>query len=236
MSAFGKDGWLGRWSRRKTEVGKAARASTGAKARPEPSPLPASPRETREMAAEAAPAAPPAAAGRSDKMSGETEAGARHASGPEANDETAKLPPIETLSYDSDFKPYLASGVPEGLRREALRKLWRSDPVLANLDGLNDYDEDYSLVGKLPEVVGTLFQAGRGMVAPSEESEGAVATRAAAPGDGTRSAPEAESPESASEASRDAVALPRQLGHDGRDKTEEEARKSDLTGKKTEIA
>jgi hypothetical protein len=236
MSALGKDGWLGRWSRRKTEAAKAARSSTGAKARPEPTPLPASPRETREEAAEAAPAAPPSAVGGSDKVSGETEASSGHASGPEANDEAARLPPVETLSYDSDFKPYLASGVPEGLRREALQKLWRSNPVLANLDGLNDYDEDYSLIGKLPEVVGTLFQVGRGMVAPPEESAGAAATRAAGPGDGTRGAPEAESPESASEASRDAVASPSQLQQDGLDKTEEEAGKNDLTEKKTEIA
>ncbi len=236
MSAFGKDGWLGRWSRRKIEAGKAARSSSGAKAMPELSPLPASPRETRGEAADAAPAGPASAAGGSDKASGETEAGACHESGPEANDEVAKLPPVETLSYDSDFKPYLASGVPEGLRREALRKLWRSNPMLANLDGLNDYDEDYSLVGKLPQVVSTLFQVGRGMVAPPEESAGAVATRAAAPSAGARGAPEADSPESASEASRDAVASPRQLAQDGLDKTEKDVRKSDPMGKKTEIA
>ncbi|HXQ66738.1 MAG TPA: DUF3306 domain-containing protein [Alphaproteobacteria bacterium] len=236
MSAFGKDGWLGRWSRRKTEAGKAARSSSGAKAMPEPSPLPASPRETRGEAADAAPAGPASAAGGSDKASGETEAGACHESGPEANDEVAKLPPVETLSYDSDFKPYLASGVPEGLRREALRKLWRSNPMLANLDGLNDYDEDYSQVGKLPEAVKTLFQVGRGMVAPPEESAGAVATRAAAPSAGARGAPEADSPESASEASRDAVASPRQLEQDGLDKTEKDVRKNDIGEKKTGIA
>jgi len=236
MSAFGKDSWLGRWSRRKAEAGKAARPSTGHKARPEPSPVSASPRETKEEAAEAAPAGPPTAAGGSESASGETEAAACHARGPEANDETARLPSIETLSYDSDFKPYLASGVPEGLRREALRKLWRSDPVLANLDGLNDYDEDYSLIGKLPQAVDTLFQVGRGMVPPTEESAGAEAARTAAPGDGRYGAPEADSPKDGSRASRDAVALPRQLEQGGLDKTEEEARKNDLAEKKTDIA
>ncbi|MFQ5765526.1 MAG: DUF3306 domain-containing protein, partial [Rhodospirillales bacterium] len=55
------------------------------------------------------------------------------------------------LDKDSDFTPFMAENVPEFLRRQALRVLWRSDPVLANLDGLNDYDEDFSLatlVGK----------------------------------------------------------------------------------------
>ena len=190
MSAFGKDGWLGRWSRRKTEAARAERSSTAPKAMLEPSPLPASPRETREEAAEAAPPAPISAAGGRGKASSETQAGECHESGPEANDETAKLPPVATLSYDSDFKPFLASGVPEGLRREALRKLWRSNPMLANLDGLNDYDEDYSLVGKLPEVVSTLFQVGRGMVPPAEESGEAEPSRAAAAGAVARGTPE----------------------------------------------
>jgi hypothetical protein len=45
----------------------------------------------------------------------------------------------------------MREGVPEALRNRALRKLWLSDPVLANLDGLNDYDEDF--VAELKEGV-----------------------------------------------------------------------------------
>jgi hypothetical protein len=41
----------------------------------------------------------------------------------------------------------MKQAVPEELRRLALRKLWRSDPVLANVDGLNDYDLDYTKLG-----------------------------------------------------------------------------------------
>jgi hypothetical protein len=37
----------------------------------------------------------------------------------------------------------MAKGVPKALRNQALKKLWRSNPILANLDGLNDYDLDY---------------------------------------------------------------------------------------------
>jgi hypothetical protein len=53
------------------------------------------------------------------------------------------LPDIETLTYESDFSAFMAKGVPKAIRNQALKKLWRSNPVLANLDGLNDYDLDY---------------------------------------------------------------------------------------------
>lgn len=56
------------------------------------------------------------------------------------------LPSIDSLTADSDYAPFLREGVPQYLARAALRKLWLSDPVLANLDGLNDYDEDYSII------------------------------------------------------------------------------------------
>ena len=57
------------------------------------------------------------------------------------------LPDVDTLTYESDFTAFLREGVPEELQRLALRKLWRSDPVLANVDGLNDYDLDYRVLG-----------------------------------------------------------------------------------------
>ena len=59
------------------------------------------------------------------------------------------LPDIEDLNENSDFSVFLQEGVPDDLRKLALRKLWKSDPVLANLDGLNDYDEDFSIVQPL---------------------------------------------------------------------------------------
>ena len=55
----------------------------------------------------------------------------------------ADLPDIASLTYESDFTVFMAKGVPKALRNQALKKLWRSNPLLANLDGLNDYDLDY---------------------------------------------------------------------------------------------
>ncbi|MGE0845484.1 MAG: DUF3306 domain-containing protein [Flavobacteriaceae bacterium] len=57
----------------------------------------------------------------------------------------ADLPDIESLDYGSDFSAFLQKNVPIHLHKMAMRKLWLSDPVIANLDGLNDYDLDYTL-------------------------------------------------------------------------------------------
>jgi Protein of unknown function (DUF3306) len=50
------------------------------------------------------------------------------------------LPDLETLTYESDFSVFMRAGVPEFIKQQALRKLWLSNPILANLDGLNGYD------------------------------------------------------------------------------------------------
>ena len=51
---------------------------------------------------------------------------------------------IESLNADSDFSVFMHEKVPQAIRRRALRKLWFSDPVFSTLDGLNDYDEDFT--------------------------------------------------------------------------------------------
>ena len=81
------------------------------------------------------------------------------------------LPDIETLDKDSDFTPFLHIDVPDQLRRLALKKLWASNPVFADLDGLNDYDEDYSALGMIFETVSSVFQPGKGMPDPEREPE-----------------------------------------------------------------
>lgn len=81
-----------------------------------------------------------------------------------ADDDMLALPPIEELTAESDYTVFLNAKVPEALRRAALRKLWASDPVLANLDGLNDYDENYNLIDTVIGAAQTAYQAGRGYV------------------------------------------------------------------------
>jgi hypothetical protein len=88
---------------------------------------------------------------------------------PDEAEIVAQLPDIDSLEESSDFTVFLKEGVPEALRRKALRKLWRLNPVFANLDGLNDYDEDYTLATSALTAVKTIYKVGKGMI--SEEDE-----------------------------------------------------------------
>jgi len=84
----------------------------------------------------------------------------------------AELPPIESLTKDSDFTPFLADKVPEFIRRRALSVLWRSDPVLANLDGLNDYDENFRIIDTLIDAAkDTIYRVGKGHNKDDEPDE-----------------------------------------------------------------
>ncbi len=91
-------------------------------------------------------------------------------------DIVAQLPDIDDMDGDSDFSVFMQDGVPEDLQRLALRKLWLSDPVLANVDGLVDYGENFSVAETLGGAVKTIYQVGKGMIDEAAEE--------AAPGDG----------------------------------------------------
>ncbi|MCY4097625.1 MAG: DUF3306 domain-containing protein [Rhodospirillales bacterium] len=74
----------------------------------------------------------------------------------------ADLPDVEELGPEADYRPFLERSVAPALRRLALRRLWQSDPVLANLDGLNDYDDDFaSLHRSGAEAIADAVRAGR---------------------------------------------------------------------------
>jgi len=92
---------------------------------------------------------------------------------PEQSEIVEQLPDIDSLDESADFTVFLKEGVPEELRKRALRKLWRLNPVFANLDGLNDYDEDFTATAL--EGVKTLYQVGKGMVLPEEPAREAAA-------------------------------------------------------------
>jgi len=172
-----EEGFVQRWSRRKS----AAREQTRPAER-EPA------RETEREGADAAPApaaqgpAPPAEApGRRD---------------PEAPVDVDSLPDIESLTYESDYTAFMRKGVPAELRKRALQRLWRSDPVLANLDGLVEYGEDYTKIGTAKQVVRTAYQVGRGMLRriDAEAAQEAPAPAGAAGSAGAQRPPSAPEP------------------------------------------
>lgn len=74
-----------------------------------------------------------------------------------------ELPPVESLTADSDFTAFLQPGVPEAMRNAALRKLWGSDPVFANLDGLVEYGDDFAADFKSAAIVRTVYRVLLGM-------------------------------------------------------------------------
>lgn len=74
------------------------------------------------------------------------------------------LPDPDTMKPGDDFSAFMKKAVPDRLRRRALRKLWLSNPALANLDGLIDYGEDFTDSAKVIENLQTTYQVGKGML------------------------------------------------------------------------
>jgi Protein of unknown function (DUF3306) len=124
------DNFLSRWSRRKIEARKDDKKG-------------AVPKTANAAAQPVIPAKagiqPTLAAGRSASTAGVV---------PESSG--TQLPPIDSLTIDSDFTPFLQPGVDPALKREALRKLVR-DPRFNVMDGLDVYIDDYSKPDPLPE-------------------------------------------------------------------------------------
>ncbi|WP_120635189.1 DUF3306 domain-containing protein [Ruegeria sp. EL01] len=78
------------------------------------------------------------------------------------------LPDPDQLQAGDDVSGFMAKAVPDRLRRRALRRLWRLNPVLANVDGLVDYGEDYTDAACVVENLQTAYQVGKGMLAHIE--------------------------------------------------------------------
>ncbi len=80
----------------------------------------------------------------------------------------AGLPPLDQLTAESDFAPFFKDGVPEFVKRQAMRVLWRAVPFFNVRDGLNDYDEDFNVVHKLIDQLTGNYRVGRGHLSDKE--------------------------------------------------------------------
>jgi hypothetical protein len=70
---------------------------------------------------------------------------------PQAPEQAAHaLPPVESLTPESDFTPFMKSDVEPATRRAALKKLF-ADPQFNVMDGLDTYIADYSQPDPLPD-------------------------------------------------------------------------------------
>ncbi len=169
MTKRDDEGFLERWSRRK----QAAQAEHAG----------------RDLNEEAAPADEKASGAGSEAFDatastgtpgGEERAGqgggdTSHAEIEAANREAAEAVDLEALSFESDYSVFLKKGVPSALKNAALRKLWSSNPVLANVDGLNDYDEDFRLGNQLGREFKSAWEVGRGYGRKIEEMNAKLA-------------------------------------------------------------
>ncbi len=134
------DNFLSRWSRRKIEARKA-----------EADAAPANP-----------PAAPPPAAVRPNA------APAPGAGGP-AEAPAAPLPPLDSLrGVASEYRDFLRPEVDEGLRREALKKLFH-DPHFNVMDGLDTYIDDYTKADPIPEAMLKTLNHAKGLIFDRED-------------------------------------------------------------------
>jgi len=132
---------LARWSRRKHD---AVRAD---ERRDVQAPAPAE--VTRDPLPAAAPVAKPTS----------TDAGATAEVAP-------PLPPIDSLTFDSDFSVFMRPDVDPSLRRQALKKLL-SDPRFNVMDGLDVYIDDYTKTEPItPEMLSRLEHAKRVLFPP----------------------------------------------------------------------
>jgi len=96
----------------------------------------------------------------------------------------ADMPPVEELGEDSDFSGFLSQGVSDALREKALKKLWGL-PMCGALDGLNDYDDDFSVLESLGDTL--TYQM--------KQWAGREAQQALAPTDARGGAQQAQAPE-----------------------------------------
>lgn len=71
------------------------------------------------------------------------------AASPAASTSGAPLPPVESLSIESDFAPFMAQEVDPSLKRAALRKLFE-DERFNVMDGLDVYIDDYTKPAPIP--------------------------------------------------------------------------------------
>ena len=121
------------------------------------------------------------------------------ASGAPVSTAALELPPVESLTFDSDFTAFLQPGVDDKVKRAALKQLFR-DPRFNIMDGLDTYIDDYTKADPIPpDIVADLLQRGFGSTSETGGGE-AVATprpNAVLPARGAP-APTSETPPAAS--------------------------------------
>jgi hypothetical protein len=72
---------------------------------------------------------------------------------------------VAKLTPDSDFKPFVARGVDDNIRRSALKKLF-ADPHFNIMDGLDTYIEDYNKFEPIPPEMLAMLEHAKSVLDP----------------------------------------------------------------------
>ena len=72
------------------------------------------------------------------------------------------LPDPDSLKLGDSVAGFMDARVPERIRHRALRAFWKTNPVLANIDGLDEYCEDYTDAVMIIENMETIYEVGQG--------------------------------------------------------------------------
>jgi hypothetical protein len=125
---------------------------------------------------------------------------------PEDEFDLASLPPVESLTIESDFRAFLHRKVPLELRSAALRRAWSLDPAIRDFIGPADYAWDFNAPDGVP---GFALELGGDAIKLLSHALGLDAPPPKPEEDKTPEAPamaEAPTPEAAPEASGLAIA------------------------------
>ena len=106
-----------------------------------------------------------------------------------AEGKPVELPPIESLTFDSDFGAYLRANVEESVKRAALKKLLH-DPRFNVMDGLDTYIDDYSKDDPIPKEMLAKLEHARGILFPEEQKKEEGKTEIASTQGETKEEPE----------------------------------------------
>jgi hypothetical protein len=88
--------------------------------------------------------------------------------------EAPKPPPtiedVAALTSESDFRPFVARGVDESVRRSAMKKLF-ADPQFNVMDGLDVYIDDYHTFDPIPPAMLAMLNHAKGLLDPLSQTE-----------------------------------------------------------------
>ncbi len=73
-----------------------------------------------------------------------------------------ELPEPDTLKLGDTVEKFMDNRVPERIRARALRAFWKTNPLLANIDGLDEYCDDYTDAAMVVENLQTIYEVGKG--------------------------------------------------------------------------